>query len=127
MRPKADPRRVLANNIEREVRARPEANGYRVSKTGHNQSWDLWCEGVRVEVKGSRSQTASGIVLPLPFSHLLLIGEKTRRLQIEDRKCGESSILNLVLGIAPLTMFGNGMQALAQVLQHLLKPHPLGH
>jgi hypothetical protein len=54
LRPKSDPRRVLANDIEREVRAKLEAHGYRVTKTRHNESWDLWCEGVRVEVKGSR-------------------------------------------------------------------------
>jgi hypothetical protein len=27
--------------------------GYRVSHTANNERWDLWCEGVRVEVKAS--------------------------------------------------------------------------
>lgn len=49
----ADPRRVLAGRIEQQVKARLEALGYRVSKTGHNERWDLWCEGVRLEVKAS--------------------------------------------------------------------------
>lgn len=48
-----DPRRMLANRIEQQVKARLEGMGYRVSRTGHNERWDLWCEGVRLEVKAS--------------------------------------------------------------------------
>jgi len=48
-----DQRRILAGEIEQDVKARLQGMGYRVSKTGHNERWDLWCEGVRVEVKAS--------------------------------------------------------------------------
>lgn len=52
-RPRRDPRRVLAGRIEQQVKARLEGLGYRVSRTGNNARWDLWCEGVRIEVKAS--------------------------------------------------------------------------
>jgi hypothetical protein len=45
--------RELAQDIENEARAVLEGLGYRTAKTGHNEHFDLWVEGVRVEVKGA--------------------------------------------------------------------------
>jgi hypothetical protein len=52
-RRRVDRRRVLAGRVEQQVKAHLESLGYLVSKTGHNERWDLWCEGVRLEVKAS--------------------------------------------------------------------------
>lgn len=46
--------RELAQDIENEARAVLEGLGHRTVKTSHNAHFDLWVEGVRVEVKASR-------------------------------------------------------------------------
>jgi len=50
----SDPRRGIAIQTERLVMDKLESRGYTVSKTPNNSSWDLWCSGVRVEVKAAR-------------------------------------------------------------------------
>ena len=53
-RPGPDPRHELGREVELQVRAHLEGLGYWVSKAAPNARHDLWCEGVRVEVKGAR-------------------------------------------------------------------------
>ena len=49
-----DPRHILAGRIEQQVKARLAAFSYQVSSTANNERFDLWCEGVRIEVKASQ-------------------------------------------------------------------------
>lgn len=52
-RRKRDPRRVLADLMERRARARLEEGGLFVTGTRHKESFDLLAQGVRIEVKAS--------------------------------------------------------------------------
>jgi hypothetical protein len=49
-----DPRRVLARQIERQVRERIDELGIVVTGTRHKENFDLLAQGVRIEVKASR-------------------------------------------------------------------------
>lgn len=51
--PSTDPRRILARAVESDVAQRLRERGYYVSRTGHNEHFDLNVEGVRVEVKAA--------------------------------------------------------------------------
>jgi hypothetical protein len=44
----------LAKRVENQARAVLEGRGWRTTRTAHNEHFDLWCEGVRVEVKAAR-------------------------------------------------------------------------
>jgi len=48
-----DPRKELAGYVEQMARVRLARMGYRVARQGYNDSWDLVCEGLRLEVKGA--------------------------------------------------------------------------
>ena len=48
-----DPRKELAGRVEHLALATLHRMGYRVSRCGYNDPWDLWCNGARIEVKGS--------------------------------------------------------------------------
>lgn len=53
-----DPRRLLAATVEADVVARLRARGYHVTRTGHNEHYDLLADGLRIEVKASTWSTA---------------------------------------------------------------------
>lgn len=53
IRAKPPENHALGRDVMNEARAILQDRGYRVSKAGSNDHHDLWCEGVRVEVKGS--------------------------------------------------------------------------
>jgi hypothetical protein len=50
---RADPRQALAARVERDVTGRLRDRGYYVTRTGHQVSFDLLANGVRVEVKAA--------------------------------------------------------------------------
>jgi len=49
-----DPRRVLARQVEHQVRELLEERGFTVTGTSHQERFDLLVQGIRVEVKASR-------------------------------------------------------------------------
>jgi len=49
-----DPRRVLARQVEHQVRERVAARGIAVTGTRHTERFDLLAQGVRIEVKAAR-------------------------------------------------------------------------
>lgn len=49
-----DRRRAMSNALEAHVRDRLAERGYGVSRTRHQEHYDLVCQGVRIEVKASR-------------------------------------------------------------------------
>ena len=45
--------KAFSRRIESQVRSRLQERGYVVSRTGHNDSFDLWCNGARIEIKAA--------------------------------------------------------------------------
>ncbi len=48
-----DPRHTLARRVERAVIQRLIGRGHQVSKAAPNEHWDLWADGIRIEVKAA--------------------------------------------------------------------------
>lgn len=55
-----DPRKIRAYRAEKAVQVRLEAMGLEVTRTPHNERWDLLANGVKVEVKAA-SLSADGL------------------------------------------------------------------